>query len=393
MPGLTACSRGLFLATCLGSSAALVACSASHQPSEFDAGRHLSYARSGYHPPGPPEDPWSPYFADASKRFDIPASWIRAVMRQESGGRLYRTNGELIISSAGAVGLMQVMPGTYDELRTRYDLGGDPFHPRDNIMAGVAYMREMYDIYGSPGFLAAYNAGPTRLDDYLTNVRSLPDETRRYVAIIAPNLDRDHPAVRSPAEQYEMNKLPPRIAAGLRNGDRGVVVTSRGPLLIAPAASSPGRLLRRSSSELPQLSVLSSRNAVPTLSAPRPNDTSKASGVHQIAKFGGPQLVAPAREPNGMISQLTHSLPGGWAIQVGAFADQQQAHRAVSVARNQAWDELSAGKTHVGGSQHQTSLVYRARIVGLSRDSAMQGCERISRSRSHCIVLSPKAQL
>ena len=46
----------------------------------------------------------------------------------------------------------------------------------------------MYDIYGSPGFLAAYNAGPRRLDDYLSNNRPLPDETRRYVAMIGPNI-------------------------------------------------------------------------------------------------------------------------------------------------------------------------------------------------------------
>src|SRR6185312_9285799 len=114
------------------------------------------------------------------KRFDVPEIWIRSVMKVESGGNEY-LNGRLVTSSAGAMGLMQVMPQTYEELRDRYALGDDPFHPRDNILAGTAYLREMYDIYGSPGFLAAYNAGPKRLDDYLANVRPLPAETRRYV--------------------------------------------------------------------------------------------------------------------------------------------------------------------------------------------------------------------
>ena len=115
-----------------------------------------------------------------------------------SGGNEYQ-NGELITSSAGAMGLMQVMPETYDELRERYSLGGDPFDPHDNILAGTAYLREMYDIYGSPGFLAAYNAGPRRLDDYLSNNRPLPDETRRYVAMIGPNIVGVYPsAVRLP---------------------------------------------------------------------------------------------------------------------------------------------------------------------------------------------------
>ncbi len=72
------------------------------------------------------------------------------LMRVESGGKEY-LNGNLITSGAGAMGLMQVMPGTYDELRDRYNLGDDPFDPHDNIMAGVAYMREMYELYGSPG--------------------------------------------------------------------------------------------------------------------------------------------------------------------------------------------------------------------------------------------------
>ena len=39
-----------------------------------------------YRPPGPPGDPWGPYISAASQRFDVPASWIRNVMRVESGG-------------------------------------------------------------------------------------------------------------------------------------------------------------------------------------------------------------------------------------------------------------------------------------------------------------------
>jgi soluble lytic murein transglycosylase-like protein len=79
----------------------------------------------------------------------VPEQWIREVMRQESDGQ------EQVVSSAGAMGLMQIMPDTFDELRQRYTLGGDPFEPHDNIMAGAAYIREMYDRYGAPGFLAA----------------------------------------------------------------------------------------------------------------------------------------------------------------------------------------------------------------------------------------------
>src|SRR3546814_11665342 len=109
-------------------------------------------------------------------------------MRVESAGRV------LTISSAGAMGLMQVMPGTWAELRTRYGLGGDPYDARDNILAGTAYLREMHDRYGSPGFLAAYNAGPRRYEQHLAG-RPLPAETRAYLAALAPLVGGGHPTI------------------------------------------------------------------------------------------------------------------------------------------------------------------------------------------------------
>ena len=91
------------------------------------------------------------------------------------------------------MGLMQIMPETFDDLRQRYGLGGDPFELHDNITAGAAYIRKMYDLFGAPGFLAAYNAGPQRLDNYLGGSDSLPDETINYVASIAPHLGSSVP--------------------------------------------------------------------------------------------------------------------------------------------------------------------------------------------------------
>ena len=84
------------------------------------------------------------------------------------------------------MGLMQIMPETWAHLRVRYGLGADPYDPRDNILAGAAYLRELHDRYGAPGFLAAYNAGPTRYEDHLTIGRPLPAETRAYVADVVP---------------------------------------------------------------------------------------------------------------------------------------------------------------------------------------------------------------
>src|SRR4051794_35828556 len=69
--------------------------------------RHRGSLYSGpsryYPPPGPSSDPWGPYIREASARHGIPGEWIREVMRQESAGQ------EQAVSSAGAMGLMQVM--------------------------------------------------------------------------------------------------------------------------------------------------------------------------------------------------------------------------------------------------------------------------------------------
>ncbi len=119
---------------------------------------------------------------EAARRFHVPASWLRAVMRAESHGDAKS------VSDKGAIGLMQVMPRTYIELRAKYGFGPDPFDPRDNILAGAAYLAEMFARYGSPGFLAAYNAGPRRYEEHLLGGRPLPAETTNYVARLVPEL-------------------------------------------------------------------------------------------------------------------------------------------------------------------------------------------------------------
>ena len=129
-------------------------------------------------------DRWRDFIAEASRRFGVPEAWIRAVMQAESGG-LTMLDGHPITSRAGAMGLMQVMPGTYEDMRRAHDLGADPHDPRDNILAGTAYLRAMYDRYGYPNLFAAYNAGPGRYDDHLQQGRPLPAETRAYLASIA----------------------------------------------------------------------------------------------------------------------------------------------------------------------------------------------------------------
>jgi len=123
-------------------------------------------------------DPFADFVGQASRRFGVPARWIRAVLDVESAQDMRAR------SPKGAMGLMQIMPATWAELRERYNLGNDPYDPHDNILAGTAYLRELLDRYGSPGVFAAYNAGPSRYQEHLAG-GSLPEETRAYVAKLA----------------------------------------------------------------------------------------------------------------------------------------------------------------------------------------------------------------
>ncbi|MDI3563368.1 lytic transglycosylase domain-containing protein [Bradyrhizobium sp. Arg816] len=119
-------------------------------------------------------DPFAEFVEEASRRFGVPVHWIRAVIDVESAGDVRAR------SPNGAMGLMQIMPETWAELRLRYDLGNDPYDSHGNILAGTAYLRELHDRYGSPGFLAAYNAGPARYEENLAG-HSLPAETQAYL--------------------------------------------------------------------------------------------------------------------------------------------------------------------------------------------------------------------
>ena len=522
--------------------AMLSACAARTQISaQQESSSYLSRAGRSYTPPGPAGDPWGPYVSEAAAKFDVPQRWIREVMRQESGGRMYSRSGAPITSGAGAMGLMQVMPGTYDELRVRYpELGDDPFDPHNNNMAGTAYIREMYDIYGSPGFLAAYNAGPGRLDDYLTRSRTLPEETRRYVASIGPKLGGASPNRPSPGEQYAANAVPlaipdgPRyasaapvrsfapaysaptysiaVASALNSALPGalpsesVQVASNGyvpgqPIRLSPqpyaapaavfaaaepirmrpqpdlapvpaaayAAAEPIRLrpqpdaapaytapayaaaepirLRPQPAEPVQVAALeeaplpqppalaavpyappatASRRAVQAARLPEPPAAMRrpvqvAQVMHQVMQtprlamvlppepprqFAAAQMpFSPAPRPLGFslfsranaepISRHPGPATGGvgnWAVQVGAFAKESLASAATASARGQAREVLAYAHTVVAGVRQPGGVLYRARLTGLSRDAAAHACERLQRSRTSCMVVSPDAQ-
>lgn len=180
-------------------------------------------------------DPYGGFITEAAQRFGVPEAWVRAVMHVESAGDVRA------ISSAGAMGLMQVMPATWAELRVRHRLGGNPYDPRDNILAGAAYLREMHDRYGSPGFLAAYNAGPGRYEEYLAG-RPLPAETRAYVAALAPVVgggDLTGPVVVAAADPLAWTRAPLFVVQSAGSGPAASTQSESAP--DATTASAPER--------------------------------------------------------------------------------------------------------------------------------------------------------
>ena len=133
-------------------------------------------------------DRWNPVVREAAAKFNIPAMWLRAVMRNETGGRTVLQGDKPIVSHAGAQGVMQLMPDTYEEMADKHGLGDDPFNGRDNVYAAAAYLRWLKDRYGFPGMFAAYNFGPGNWEAHLRRKRALPTETRNYLKQITAYL-------------------------------------------------------------------------------------------------------------------------------------------------------------------------------------------------------------
>ena len=134
---------------------------------------------------------WSAVSRKDARRFDglirtaaanagVPAAIVKAVIHAESA---FDTSA---VSRAGAIGLMQLMPGTARELGVL-----DPFRAEENVHGGARYLRHLHDRYGSWTYtLAAYNAGPTAVDRY----QGIPPyaETQQYVRRVLTYYRRYH---------------------------------------------------------------------------------------------------------------------------------------------------------------------------------------------------------
>lgn len=148
---------------------------------------------------------WDSYVTAAAHRFAVPKTWLYAVMQLESGGYTMLSDTRPIVSSAGAMGLMQLMPDTYNEMRRQLGLGSDPFDPHDNIFAAAAYLHWLKTRYGYPAMFAAYNDGPGNLEARMRDAGLLPQETQNYLirinAKLSPGTPLDRRFTAMPAQR------------------------------------------------------------------------------------------------------------------------------------------------------------------------------------------------
>jgi hypothetical protein len=394
-PDRAACgavNAGMALRVLLATSllGALAACSSTRSPVTSGS------TPQTYRVPGPPSDPWGPYINEASGRFDIPQTWIRAVIRQESGGHEY-LHGQPITSDAGAAGLMQLMPPTYAEMADRFQLGPDPYEPHDNIIAGTGYIRDLYNRYGSPAFLAAYDAGPHRLDAYLAGQGSLPHETVDYLASVAPAIAADRPLT-GPLAAYADSGQPtpppvPRAYASIPTArcwqdpdaayDPDAPCRSAPPPVLRVAASIPARQCWHD----PDAAYDPDgpcRSAPPTVAPPATQFRDR------------PAPPPPSFPPAFLLASTASARPmlatGRWGIQVGAFTSPELARLTAESVRSLAPRELGGAQAVLGTtSPFGGRTLYRARLLGLSPQAASTACRELSAQSQACVTVAPGA--
>lgn len=346
---------------------------------------------------------WSGYIQEASNRFSIPQSWIRAVMQQESGGHEY-LHGRKIRSVHGAVGLMQIKPDTYRELASRYGLGSDPSDPHDNIMAGSGYIRELYDRFGSPDFLAAYNCGPQCAENHRSKGTSLPGYAKAYMAAISPHLNDPVPGLMQPTQLA----YAPAPATPVT-----VVADTTGPASYPPDSySSTPATTAQPAGTAPPLpdddlppptpyeggagGAIAVASAQPTTQQ-QPYyayQTSNSAAYTPPTQAAVPQAVVPpttwrpaAQAPTPVASM--GSTGSGGVIQIGAFSTQARAIRAASLAQRASATLANTAsqidQIATGGSAH---TVWRTRLVGVPAQQTGSICTSLRRQGLSCVPVT-----
>lgn len=344
--------------------------------------------RSTYRAPGAALNPWGPYIQEASTRFSIPQSWIRAIMQQESGGHQYM-HGRPIRSIHGAVGLMQIKPDTYRELARRYHLGSDPYNPHDNIMAGSGYIRELYDRFGSPGFVTAYNCGPQCAENHRSRGTSLPSYARTYLASVSPHLNDPVPATTTTTEMAYATApsaaIPQQVAVPASPPAYRVVAASA-PATVAVASAAPAS--PAGTATAPPLADDDLAPPAPYASSDGDIAVSSAAGTEAAGQALTTPAVTPATYTAPAATTVWQQDTGGNAmIQIGAFSTQERALQAATLARQSSGGLASAVNRIELIPTTNGRQIWRTRLAGLSATQTGPICSQLRQQGLSCILV------
>jgi len=242
-----------------------------------------------------PVSDYDPIIEQASREWNVDPNLLRSVMQQESGGNPVDKSGRPIRSSAGAAGLMQIMPETQSGLGV-----SNPDDPYQSIYGGAKYLSQMLDRYQRPELaVAAYNAGPDRMDAHLANGTPLPAETGAYVPSVAANYAMFAKAKASPPPPSETLPSDADFLAQT-TGQRGAApVSGVQTMVIHPSAETPAL----PSDEDFLTATGAKAAAAPAATMAQPAPVSPVMGDPRVAQnaLGGDQFI-PNAAPNPLSS-------------------------------------------------------------------------------------------
>lgn len=296
-------------------------------------------------------DDLEPIFQSAGREWNVDPTLLKAVAKQESGGQSLPENPQ------GAAGIMQLRGPT------AIDMGvTDRMDATQSIYGGAKYLSQMLDKYKTPRrALAAYNAGPSKLDDILAGKTALPDETAAYVPAVEA-----HYAKFSGAAKTAPAAAPPKAVESTAD------FLKRTSAPAAPAESNEAFLARTGGAPAPATPTGTALQAVTTgadamglpgvtdanLAVPPPTTPAVLSPVAAAQRVGG-NVINAAREgfgsePLGMGPGLTNRLsayPGMVPLLAPMATAGDAALRGMGAVFRGGQELLSSGGAALGAPQ------------------------------------------
>ncbi|MDQ0513345.1 lytic transglycosylase domain-containing protein [Ancylobacter amanitiformis] len=296
----------------------------------------------------------------AAGRHDLPVAFFTRLIWRESA---FRAGA---ISPKGAQGIAQFMPGTAAERGL-----ANPFDPEAALPASAALLAELRERFGNLGLAAAaYNAGPSRVERWLSGQGGLPLETQDYLIFITGRAAEDWATDR--ARPAATNEAAGRVAAGERTPG-AAVISSATP---ASAAASATASMPETKSAL-----------VPTST---PGRAAPVAAALPLGPAGCISVTAALRRGGGEVAQEIAAVTAPWGVQLSgnfskarALASYQRTQKRFAALLEGTQPMIIGARLRSRGAR----TFYRVRVAQPSRQAAQALCSRLRAIGGACIVL------